>query len=102
MVLGHPVAKLASERKFAMVLRMGRARLRSHPVTYGLEADEDGDPQPDSGQAAGPEKRTDSGLALAHQRFPAISEPPANAEPRHGILIVVLTALTFLAIALAL
>jgi mitochondrial fission protein ELM1 len=69
-----------------MVLRMSRARLRGHPITYGLKADEDANPQPIS----------------AHQQFSAISEPPSNAEPRYGILIVLLTSLVFLAIALVL
>ena len=71
-----------------MLLRMGRVRLTGHRP-------------PDNGEAADWEPRRNDYPIAAHEQVSSISEPPSNAEPRYGILIVLLTSLTFLAIALA-
>jgi hypothetical protein len=76
---------------------MDRSRRRGHPGTYGLKAEED----PTQGQPAEWKEPQNDNPIPARLRLPAVSSPSSNAAPRHGILIVLLISLTFLAIALA-
>ena len=83
-----------------MVLHMGRARLQGDP-SRGSKADDDMKPLPATGRTAEWKKRRKNNSVFARELFATVSAPPSTAEPRIAILVVLLTPLTFLAIALA-
>jgi uncharacterized protein len=82
-----------------MVLRMDRARRRGHRFTDGLDSDDDLDSPAEASQIVGPVTRKRNNSTMAGRLLSRAPAPPSSVEPRNGIVVVVLTALIFLAIA---
>jgi hypothetical protein len=84
-----------------MVLRMSRARTRGHRFTGVFKAGDDLGPSKEADQPVARIARKSNSSTTVGRLPSPVPAPTPSIEPRNGIVVVLLTTLSFLAIALA-